>query len=163
MNTLNIVPFDNALHRSQVIEVWRKSFGYDTPHNEPGLVIDKKLAVQDSLFFVAVVAGEVIGTVMAGYDGHRGWLYSVAVLPGQRKRGAGRQLVVHAEQALVIKGCLKINLQLIQSNAAVAAFYASMGYVVEPRISMGKLIRGNIPAAACSQQVPVSKIPLSTV
>lgn len=149
MTFLNIVPFDNAIHRSQVMDVWRASFGYDTAHNEPGLVIDKKLAMHDDLFFVAVVAGdatgEVVGTVMAGYDGHRGWLYSVAVSPGHRKLGAGRQLVAHAEQALVSLGCLKINLQLLQSNAAVAAFYASMGYVVEPRVNMGKLVHENIP------------------
>ena len=143
MPILNITAFDNAIHRIQVMEVWRASFGYDTAHNEPGLVIDKKLVMHDGLFFVAVVAGEVVGTVMAGYDGHRGWLYSVAVSPGHRKLGAGRQLVAHAEQALTTLGCLKINLQLLQSNAAVAAFYASMGYVVEPRVSMGKLIREN--------------------
>jgi ribosomal protein S18 acetylase RimI-like enzyme len=149
MTTVNIIPFDNALHRSQVMAVWRASFGYETAHNEPGLVIDKKLAMQDGLFFVAVadgdVAGEVVGTVMAGYDGHRGWLYSVAVSPGHRKLGAGRQLVAHAEQALASLGCLKINLQLLQSNAAVAAFYASMGYAVEPRVNMGKLVHENIP------------------
>jgi ribosomal protein S18 acetylase RimI-like enzyme len=153
MTTVNIVPFDNTIHRSQVMAVWRMSFGYETAHNEPGLVIDKKLAMQDGLFFVAVlagdsagdVAGEVVGTVMAGYDGHRGWLYSVAVSPGHRKLGAGRQLVAHAEQALVSRGCLKINLQLLQSNAAVATFYASMGYAVEPRVNMGKLVRENIP------------------
>jgi ribosomal protein S18 acetylase RimI-like enzyme len=145
MTTVNIIPFDNALHRSQVMAVWRASFGYETAHNEPGLVIDKKLAMQDGLFFVAVVAGEVVGTVMAGYDGHRGWLYSVAVSSGHRKLGAGRQLVAHAEQALVSLGCLKINLQLLQSNAAVAAFYASMGYAVEPRVNMGKLVHENIP------------------
>ncbi len=153
MTILNIVPFDNALHRSQVMAVWRTSFGYDTAHNEPGLVMDKKLAMQDGLLFVAVLAGdsaadatgEVVGTVMAGYDGHRGWLYSVAVSPAHRKLGVGRQLVAHAEQALVSLGCLKINLQLLQSNAAVAAFYASMGYAVEPRVSMGKLLHQNIP------------------
>ena len=153
MTLLNIVPFDNAIHRSQVMAVWRTSFGYETAHNEPGLVMDKKLAMRDSLFFVAEVAGdaagevasEVVGTVMAGYDGHRGWLYSVAVSPAHRKRGAGRQLVAHAEQALASLGCLKINLQLLQSNAAVAGFYASMGYAVEPRVSMGKLLHVNIP------------------
>ena len=139
-----IVPFDNALHRSQVMQVWQTCFGYDTAHNEPGLVIDKKLAVQDGLFFVAVLAGDVIGTVMAGYDGHRGWLYSVAVAPGHRKLGVGRQLIAHAESALIGRGCLKINLQLIESNAAVVAFYASLGYGVEPRVSMGKLMRENI-------------------
>ena len=149
MTLLNIVPFDNVIHRSQVMTLWRASFGYETAHNEPGLVIDKKLAMRDSLFFVAEVAGdaagEVVGTVMAGYDGHRGWLYSVAVSPAHRKRGAGRQLVAHAEQALASLGCLKINLQLLQSNAAVAEFYASMGYAVEPRVSMGKLLHVNIP------------------
>ena len=158
MTTVNIIPFDNALHRSQVMAVWRASFGYETAHNEPGLVIDKKLAMQDGLFFVAVVAGdvagdatgEVVGTVMAGYDGHRGWLYSVAVSPGHRKLGAGRQLVAHAEQALASLGCLKINLQLLQSNAAVAAFYVSMGYAVEPRVNMGKLLYQNIPVAGIS-------------
>ena len=140
MTRLNIVAFDDAIHRSQVMDVWRTSFGYETAHNEPGLVIDQKLAMHDGLFFVAELAGEVVGTVMAGYDGHRGWLYSVAVSPAHRRLGAGRQLVRHAEQALFSRGCLKINLQLLQSNAAVAAFYTSMGYAVEPRISMGKLM-----------------------
>ena len=148
MTLLNIVPFDNATHRSQVMQMWRASFGYDTAHNEPGLVIDKKRALHDGLFFVATVAGEVVGTVMAGYDGHRGWLYSVAVSLGHRKLGAGRQLVAHAEQALTRLGCLKINLQLLQSNAATAAFYASLGYVAEPRVSMGKLIPDNISVPA---------------
>ena len=151
MTLLNIVPFNNAIHRNQVMDVWRASFGYDTAHNEPGLVIDKKLAMHDSLFFVAVAAGEVVGdvvgTVMAGYDGHRGWLYSVAVSPVHRKLGAGRQLVAHAERALASRGCLKINLQLLQSNAAVAAFYKSLGYAVEPRVNMGKLLHENIPAS----------------
>ena len=91
------------------------------------------------------MASEVVGTVMAGYDGHRGWLYSVAVSPAHRKRGAGRQLVAHAEQTLASLGCLKINLQLLQSNAAVAECYASMGSAGEPRVSMGKLLHVNIP------------------
>ena len=145
MTFLNIQLFDNTLHRREVIGVWRACFGYEMAHNEPGLVIDKKRAMQDGLFFVADVATQVVGTVMAGYDGHRGWLYSVAVLPEHRQLGVGRRLVLHAEQALTRKGCVKIKLQLLQSNAAVAAFYASMGYGVEPNISMGKLIPENIP------------------
>lgn len=154
MTTLNIVTFDNALYRSQVMTLWRASFGYETAHNEPGLVIDQKLAMHDGLFFVALAATDVVdtvvGTVMAGYDGHRGWLYSVAVSPMHRRLGAGRQLVAHAEQALTSRGCLKINLQLLQSNAAVAAFYASMGYAVEPRVSMGKLMYGNLAVAGAA-------------
>ena len=70
----------------------------------PSLVIDKKLAVSDELFFVAVIDDKVIGTVMAGYDGHRGWIYSVAVSPSHRREGIGSQLVSHAERALIAKG-----------------------------------------------------------
>lgn len=146
MQQIMVLPFDNATHRSQVVGVWRASFGYDTAHNEPGLVIDSKLVMNDELFFVAMDGDEVVGTVMAGYDGHRGWLYSVAVRPSHRKRGVGTLLVAHAERALTARGCLKINLQIIENNAALAPFYAAMGYCVEPRISMGKLLPENLPA-----------------
>jgi ribosomal protein S18 acetylase RimI-like enzyme len=84
---------------------------------------------------------------MAGYDGHRGWIYSVAVTPEQRKLGIGSRLVRHAEEALLSKGCTKINLQIMESNETVAAFYASLGYSVEKCISMGKRVLQNIPVA----------------
>ena len=74
-----IIDYDDALHRTQVIERWRQVLGYQDAHNEPGLSIDMKLAVQDGLFFVAWHGSRVVGTILAGYDGHRGWLYSVAV------------------------------------------------------------------------------------
>jgi len=77
---------------------------------------------------------------MAGYDGHRGWLYTVAVSPQYRRQGIGRKLVQHAESALIEMGCLKINLQVRASNAEVVAFYQRLGYLVEERISMGKLL-----------------------
>ncbi len=138
-----ISPFDDRDHRDQVIALWESVFGYETAHNGPALVIDKKLAVGDGLFFIAIIDDKIIGTVMAGYDGHRGWLYSVAVHPDHRKQGIGSQLVDHAERALAAMGCMKINLQIVAGNEAVAAFYASLGYVVEPRISMGKRIQRN--------------------
>ena len=147
MQKITVLPYDNTTHRSQVMDVWRASFGYDTAHNEPGLVIDTKLAVNDGLFFVAMDAHEVVGTVMAGYDGHRGWLYTVSVRPSHRKRGVGTLLVRHAERALAARGCLKINLQIIQSNAALTPFYAAMGYRIEPRVSMGKLLPESLPEA----------------
>lgn len=147
MSDIAVINFDNSQHRSQVMDIWRASFGYDTAHNEPGLVIDKKIVMDDGLFFVAVTGDVVVGTVMAGYDGHRGWLYSVSVKPTHRKLDIGSQLVRHAENALVARGCLKINLQMVASNAAVAAFYEALGYSIEPRVSMGKLISGNLPTA----------------
>jgi len=133
--------YADATDRLQVVELWRNVFGYETAHNEPNLAISKKIAINDGLFFVAVENSAIFGTIMAGYDGHRGWLYSVAVDPGKRLNGLGSSLVIHAEKALADLGCMKINLQLLATNEATAAFYKSIGYSVEPRLSMGKLIR----------------------
>ena len=132
-------------HRAQVVALWQQAFGYDTAHNVPSLAIDKKLAVNDGLFFVATDKKAVIGTILAGYDGHRGWLYSVAVHADYRRHGLGSSLVRHAEQALIGLGCMKINLQINSGNEAVVGFYEALGYGVEPRISMGKKIAGTIP------------------
>ena len=139
--------YADTLHRQQVIQLWQSVMRYDAPHNTPSLAIDKKLAMQDGLFFVALVDQAVVGTVLAGYDGHRGWLYSVAVHPSQRKKGLGAALVRFAEQALIARGCMKINLQIADGNEAVAAFYESVGYVVEKRVSMGKIVHQNVLAA----------------
>jgi ribosomal protein S18 acetylase RimI-like enzyme len=141
-----ITPYSDTSHRQQVIQLWQTVFGYEDAHNAPELAIDKKLAVADGLFFVALVDGTVAGTVMAGYDGHRGWLYSVAVHPTQRQQGLGAALIRFAEDALTKRGCLKINLQIRGGNERVAAFYESLGFVVEDRISMGKKVNQNIPA-----------------
>ncbi|KJZ56353.1 acetyltransferase [Pseudomonas marginalis] len=140
-----IGPYRDRQHRAQVVALWQEAFGYETAHNLPTLAIDKKLAVNDGLFFVATDKKTVIGTILAGYDGHRGWLYSVAVHADYRRHGLGSSLVRHAEQALTALGCMKINLQITSGNEAVAGFYEALGYGVEPRISMGKKIVGNIP------------------
>lgn len=137
---LTIRPYNDATDRIKVVELWRNVFGYETAHNEPNLAIAKKIAMNDRLFFVAVDHLDVIGTIMAGYDGHRGWLYSVAVNPKRRLSGIGRSLVQHAEKALADLGCIKINLQLLATNEATAAFYKSVGYLVEHRLSMGKIL-----------------------
>ena len=76
---------------------------------------------------------------MAGYDGHRGWIYSLAVAPRFRRRGIATALVHHVEQALAARDCPKINLQILPSNSAVIAFYHKLGYTLEDRISMGKI------------------------
>ena len=133
--------YADATDRLQVVELWRNVFGYETAHNEPNLAISKKIAINDGLFFVAVENSAIVGTIMAGYDGHRGRLYSVAVDPAKRLSGLGSSLVIHAEKALADLGCMKINLQLLATNEATAAFYKSIGYSVEPRLSMGKIIR----------------------
>jgi ribosomal protein S18 acetylase RimI-like enzyme len=147
MIIITITPFVNAVHRSQVVALWETVFGYEAAHNNPSLVIDKKVAVGDGLFFVAVSDNAVVGTIMAGYDGHRGWIYSLAVSPSRRRQRIGSRLVLAAEQALIDRGCMKINLQIMAGNESVASFYLSLGFSVEKRVSMGKQILENVPAS----------------
>jgi ribosomal protein S18 acetylase RimI-like enzyme len=142
-----IKPFVNAIHRAQVVALWEEVFGYEEAHNNPSLVIDRKIQVDDQLFFVAIADNAVVGTIMAGYDGHRGWIYSLAVSPARRRQRIGSQLVSHAERALTAKGCVKINLQILAGNEKVSGFYSSLGYTVEKRINMGKRIPENVPSA----------------
>jgi ribosomal protein S18 acetylase RimI-like enzyme len=78
---------------------------------------------------------------MAGYDGHRGWLYAAAVLQSHQRQGIGTALVREAETLLSGMGCTKINLQVRSSNTAVTRFYNSLGYEIEERVSMGKRLR----------------------
>lgn len=142
---MQIAHYQDNQHRAAVVALWKSVFGYDSPRNDPALSLDKKLAV-DTMIFVALADDgiTVVGAAMAGYDGHRGWLYSVAVDPGARLRGVGTALVRRAEAALTALGCMKINLQLLATNQATVAFYEKLGYAVEPRVSMGKAIEANV-------------------
>lgn len=125
--------------RSDLIKLWHAVFPDDPSHNEPSKVIESKLAI-DNLIFIAEHEGLIIGACMAGYDGHRGWLYAVAVCKEQRRGGAGSALVQHAIQALKVMGCIKVNLQIRATNTQVTTFYESLGFVIEERLSMGTFI-----------------------
>jgi len=142
-----IKAYDNIQHREQVVSLWNDVFGYETSHNASKIVIDKKVDFNDGLFFVAVDNDNVIGTVMAGYDGHREWIYSIAVSLVYRKKGLGSSLLSFAEEKLSEKGCMKINLQIMEGNEPVEVFYLSNGYNTEKRISMGKRLAQNIKTA----------------
>ena len=123
-----------------VSELWKRIFGDESLHNRSDLAIARKRKVQPELFFVAEEAGQIIGTAMGGYDGHRGWLYSIAVDNAFRRKGLGAELVRTVERALAEMDCPKINLQIRAGNEEVAAFYNHLGYEVEPRVSMGKVV-----------------------
>ena len=135
---MNIRKFQES-DQNSLIELWRKVFPDDPPHNEPSVVIEAKLAVDD-LIFVAEHERNLVGACMAGYDGHRGWLYAVAVLKEQRRSGTGAALVKHAMQSLKEIGCIKVNLQIRSTNTEVAAFYKALGFAVEDRLSMGAFL-----------------------
>jgi ribosomal protein S18 acetylase RimI-like enzyme len=136
---MNIRPYQVSDAES-VSALWDQAFPNNPSHSSAKLVISQKLAVQPELFLVAEINSVIVGTIMAGYDGHRGWLYTVAVNPDYQRQGIGSKLVRHAEKLLIAMGCLKINLQVRVSNAEVVEFYRKLGYLVEERISMGKLV-----------------------
>lgn len=136
---MEIAPYRDEMFDG-VDALWREAFPDLTPRNTAAVSIPNKLAVQPELFLVARDGGVVVGTAMAGYDGHRGWLYQIAVRSSHRRSGVGSALIREAEARLAALGCLKINLQVLPENAAVTRFYESLGYAVEPRISMGKLL-----------------------
>lgn len=125
--------------KTSLVKLWETIFPDDPQHNAPSRVIDAKLAVDD-LIFLAEIDEQLVGACMAGYDGHRGWLYAVGVLPDCRRSGAGRQLVEFTMKALADIGCIKVNLQIRATNTEVAAFYQSLGFEVEDRLSMGRFI-----------------------
>jgi len=103
-------------------------------------VMNDKFAQQPELFFVGHADDRLVATCMAGYDGHRGWLYCVAVDPEQQGGGHGREIVQHAVSALKQLGCAKINLQIRADNHKVESFYKDLGFVTEARISMGMIV-----------------------
>jgi ribosomal protein S18 acetylase RimI-like enzyme len=110
------------------------------PHNDPVTDFRFALAKPSSDILVAEEAG-IIGALMVGHDGHRGWLYYVAVDPAHRKQGIGRALVGAAEKWLSQRGVPKVHLMVRETNEAVAAFYRRIGYDLMPRINMQKWLK----------------------
>jgi ribosomal protein S18 acetylase RimI-like enzyme len=128
--------------KDAVIALWERC-GLIRPWNDPHQDIERKLQVQPDMFLVGVTEGKVVATVMAGYEGHRGWLNYLAVDPEERMQGFGRAIVVEAEKRLRAMGCPKINLQIRKANAGVIAFYAALGYKEDDVVSMGKHLAAN--------------------
>ena len=108
------------------------------PWNDPHKDIARKLAVQPELFVVGEMQGRVIGSVMAGYEGHRGWVNYLAVAPAYRGRGFARALMAHVEQLLLARGCPKVSLLVRDSNTEAIAFYRRLGYVQDQSVPLGK-------------------------
>jgi ribosomal protein S18 acetylase RimI-like enzyme len=137
---VSIRPFEPS-HQDAVIALWQRC-GLVVAGNDAAEDIAHKQLVQADLFLVAELQDEVIGSVMAGYEGHRGWINYLAVAPEQQRRGLGRRLMERAESELRRRGCPKVNLQVRTTNLGVIAFYERLGYLVEERVSMGKRLKG---------------------
>ena len=122
----------------EVTQLWKKAFPETPPHNDPIKDIQSKLKIQPELFLVAVNDHLLVGSAMAGYDGHRGWVYYLAGDPSYRRNGIVTALMKKVEGLLAQMSCSKLNLQIRADNSDLQANYEKLGYSVEEQISMGK-------------------------
>ena len=140
---MQIRPYTPA-DETAVIALWQRC-ELTRPWNDPRKDIERKLTVQPELFVVGEHQGQIVATAMAGFDGHRGWINYLAVSPEVQKKGLGRQLMTHVEQALTAMGCPKLNLQVRAGNAQALAFYQAIGYGQDELVSMGKRLISDQP------------------
>ena len=127
-------------YQDEVVDLWRKC-NLVVPQNDPVEDIQRKLVFQPDLFFVALLDGKVVGSIMVGYEGHRGWMNYLAVLPEHQRRGYGRKLVEKAVDELKKLGCLKVNLQVRRSNVSVVEFYKHLGFKDDDVVGLGKRLK----------------------
>jgi ribosomal protein S18 acetylase RimI-like enzyme len=123
-----------------VVDLWRKC-NLIVPQNDPVDDIHKKIEFQPDLFFIGLLGGQVVGSIMVGYEGHRGWINYLAVAPEYQKRGYGTKLVLKAIGELKKLGCLKINLQVRRSNTSVVEFYNHLGFKEDDVLSLGMRLK----------------------
>ncbi|WP_417683785.1 GNAT family acetyltransferase [Roseibium sp.] len=137
-----IAPFEERFRRD-VIELWG-ACGLIRPWNDPDKDVDRKLSDRNGGFFVVLAPSHeggdevLIASVMAGYDGHRGSIYYLAVAPEHQSSGVGRFLMEYCEAFLVELGCPKIHLMVRQENDKVLSFYERLGYAPETSATLGK-------------------------
>jgi len=120
-----------------VVALW-EACKLTRPWNDPHKDIARKLAVQPELFLVGEAEDGIVASLMAGYEGHRGWVNYLAVAPAFRGRGYGRALMQHVEAALERRGCPKISLLVRHLNHDAMEFYRRLGYVEDESVSLGK-------------------------
>jgi ribosomal protein S18 acetylase RimI-like enzyme len=133
---MNIRPYDVA-DEAAVIDLWQRC-GLTRAWNDPKKDIQRKLAVRPDLFLVVEEGGAMVGSAMAGYEGHRGWVNYLAVSPDRQRKGIARALMAEVERLLLAEGCPKINLQIRTSNIGAVEFYKRLGYSLDETVSMGK-------------------------
>lgn len=133
---MEVRPFEDA-DEEAVVDLWNRC-GLLRPSNDPHKDIARKKKFQRELFLVAVESGAIVGTAMAGYDGHRGWVNYLAVDPARRRKGYGRALMDEAQRRLLALGCPKINLQVRLENGEAMAFYQRIGFREDFVASFGK-------------------------
>lgn len=120
-----------------VVALWRAA-GLTRPWNDPATDFRMALAGSTSTVLLAHAGGAIVGSVMIGFDGHRGWVYYLASDPARRGQGIARALMEAAEDWLRARGCPKIQLMVREDNGAAKGFYAAIGYEVQAVTVIGK-------------------------
>lgn len=121
----------------QVVSLW-KNTGLTRPWNDPYKDIQRKMDEEPELFLIGELNGHIIGSAMIGYDGHRGWLYYLAIDEQHRQKGYARELIDAAERLLREKGCPKIHLMVRRDNEHVIGLYEHLGYSEVDTVVLGK-------------------------
>jgi ribosomal protein S18 acetylase RimI-like enzyme len=150
--TLACRPYQRG-DREALVSLWLLS-GLTRPWNNPYRDIDRKLAVDPDNLLLLDDGNQLLGSVMVGYDGHRGWVNYLAVHPDHRRRGLGRVLMDEAEKRLDLLGCPKVNLQVRASNQAAVEFYRHIGYGVDDVVSLSRRLEEDSPPADPVGDVP---------
>jgi ribosomal protein S18 acetylase RimI-like enzyme len=137
--SFRITKYQDA-YRDAVVTLWKKCGLLHAP-NDPVKDIEEKMRFQPNLFLIATLNDEVVGSVMVGYEGHRGWLNYLAVSPEHQRKGYGRILVEKAIAELAKMGCQKLNLQIRKGNASAVEFYKRIGFKEDECLSFGKRLQ----------------------
>ncbi|QCT22307.1 GNAT family acetyltransferase [Jejubacter calystegiae] len=121
----------------EIITLWERC-ELLRPWNDPEMDIERKMNHDPDLFLVAEVGGEIVGSLMGGYDGHRGAAYYLGVHPEFRGRGIANALLSRLEKKLIARGCPKINIQVREDNDVVIGMYERLGYEQQDVINLGR-------------------------
>lgn len=141
---MTTMPFQIIIYKPEfqnaIVNLW-KECNLIVPQNDPVEDIKRKVDFQPELFYVSLLNNEVIGSIMAGYEGHRGWINYLAVAPKHQRKGYGKKLVQKAINELAKMGCAKINLQVRRTNTKVIDFYKNIGFKEDDVVSLGKRLK----------------------
>ena len=127
--------------QDDLIALYLLAFPHDPPWNDPSDMIACKTVIDAEGLLVGVLEGKVMASVMAGYDGHRGWINCLAVHPDHRGQDFGAAMIDAAIDLMTERGAVKVNLQIRGDNTSLKRYYEAQGFEAEDRISMGLLTR----------------------
>lgn len=133
---MKIVTYTDAWQQD-LIDLWQ-ACGLTRPWNDPAKDIQRKLTDNMGQLALMLDGDKLVASVMVGFDGHRGSVFYLAVLPAYQGRGCGKQLMQYCEEYLLQLGCPKLNLCVRDTNVKVLEFYQALGYEPDPVVLMGK-------------------------